>query len=185
MRVKFRKEEADKLASIYTVTWEQHIPNIHNNDLEYKSSEEFYLLKMYLKKLLLVHKGQLLIAQADWDAGLTLQMIQGCTKMIDFYEAVLLELSTFYPKGSFGEKHPKMFFSEQVALRTSFHVAIAEPYGPESIGSIGRASISFRIMEDLKLMVKDMAWQLIETSPDLDFTEFENWCQEWLGDKAK
>lgn len=184
-RVKSRKEEADKLASIYTVTGQRHIISTQDDDIEYKTAEDAYLLKIYLEKIVLIHKGQLLIAQAHWNAGPTIEMIHGCSKMIDFYEAVLIELSTFYPKGTFEEKDPRKFFSEQIALRTSFHISIAEPYGPGSTGSIGRVSISHRIMEDIKQMVLVMAEQLIDTSIQTDFTGFENWGKEWMGSHEK
>jgi 5-methylcytosine-specific restriction endonuclease McrA len=180
-RVKVRKKDADRLASIHSATGKE-LNTGEDDDLYYKDREDQYILKMYLDQLVKVHQSQLMISKAHWDDGRTFEMIHGSTRMIDFYEAVMVELSTYFPKGHFGNRHPRLFFSEQIASRGIFHSRIAEPRGDDTGGTMARMCISGRVMDDLKFMVRDMATQLIETFFGPDIKYHRSWVKGWVGE---
>ncbi|MEI9954914.1 MAG: HNH endonuclease signature motif containing protein [Ferruginibacter sp.] len=139
-RVKTRKAKADELASIQTVTGSTEnmiVTSTPSEDhLNYKTGDQLELLKDYLDKILIIHQAQLTIAQVHWDSGINSEMNQSSYDMIDFYEEVLIELSTFYPKGHFNNQSPKNYFSELIASRFFWHRLIAEPGGVGTGGTI-------------------------------------------------
>lgn len=178
VRVKLRKQEADKLASIQQVTGE-----IQNNapdlaDLDYKDIDDPVLLR-YLEKILIIHKAQKTAAQLDFDTGVTIHSIEACNKLIDFYAAVLVELATFYPKGHFQEKHPRLFFDEQIAARGLFQGYATRPEDAGFIPSMYRQFMSYRFMLDVRRMVRDIAVCLMDMSPVFE-PDDRKWAESWM-----
>lgn len=179
--VKKRRSEARKNASFSSVTGEgESIDGLE--DIEYKTAESLHLLKIYLEKLPKINKGQFIIASAEWDHPNPLGMVFGFTHMIDFYEAVLVELSTFYPKGHFENKNPRIYFSEQVSVRTSFALNKLGPYGPYMGYSTDRDISLDDLTREIKDMVAKLAEQLISQSFDFDLGDYETWSGQWNED---
>lgn len=183
-RVQGRKTKADDIASIQTVTGSTEtviVTGIKEEDyLDYKTYDDPNLLKDYLDKILIVHKAQLTITQTKWEAGVTATMNQGSYDMVDFYEEVLIELSTFYPKGHFNSQIPNKFFSEIISSRFVWHRLVLEPYGKGTGGTIVSTMTGGNVMSDLKNMVVDMVNSLLfpyEIEGEIDMTK---WRTEWL-----
>jgi len=183
-RVKNRKSKADEIASIHTVTGSTKSViannNIEEDFLDYKTFNDPLILKEYLNKILIIHQAQLTITQIKRDTGITSQMIQSSYDMIDFYEEVLIELSTFYPKGHFINQQPKKYFNELISSAFLWHRLSLEPDGVGSGGSIISVMAGGNVMSDLKEMVIDMVNALYWSyglSKQLDFIK---WREDWL-----
>lgn len=171
-RIQDRKTEADKLASIQTVT----SSNIQEEYIEYKGNGSLPLLVKYLNNILVIHKAQLLITNTKWDAGTTSSMKQGRYDMIDFYEEVFKELATFYPPNHFTST-PSKYFSEIISSIYSWYRLIAEPYGAGTGGSIVGVSVAGYVEYDVKQMVTTIATELIYQF-DLD-SQVPLWVERW------
>ncbi|MBL7732300.1 MAG: HNH endonuclease [Chitinophagaceae bacterium] len=176
-RVKKRKNDADKLASI------QSVPNYENSEskeyalyeLDYVDPNDGFTLRNYLLKILLVHNAQWKLAKIEFDepGG----VILGITNMLAFYESVLVKLSTFYPKDHFLNKHPQIFFNEQIATRSDFYGFVAHPFG--WAGTMERDSALMRTLEDVKNMIGIMGDHLIFNCTSIDLEDLENWGVAW------
>lgn len=183
-RVKKRKEKADEIASIQSVTGSTEnivIETLENEDfLDYKVHDDPYILDEYLTKINIIHKAQLQIAQTKWDTGITGIMNQGNYDMVDFYEEVLIELSTFYPKGHFDKKTPKEYFGEIISSRFSLHRNILEPDGIGNNGTIVSTLTGGNVMEDLKHLILNMVGAHNFGQINEGVFEFLKWKKEWL-----
>ncbi|MFN7655886.1 MAG: hypothetical protein ACK5PC_21805 [Cyclobacteriaceae bacterium] len=107
-------------------------------------------------------------------------MNQGSYDMVDFYEEVLIELSTFYPKGHFNNATPKKYFSELISSRFLWHRLVLEPRGAGTGGTIVSTMTGASVMHDLKKMIVDMINSLsfpYELEGQLDLAK---WRDEWL-----
>ena len=186
-RVKNRKTKADEIASVQTVTGSTKTVivntetiNLTDDFLNYKTHDDPDILKEYLDKILIIHQAQLTIAQTKWDSGVTAVMNQGNYDMIDFYEEVLIELSTFYPKGHFNSKTPNNFFSELISSKFQWHRLVLEPEGAGTGGTIVSTMTGGHVMDDLKNMIVDMVNSLLfpyEIDKQIDLN---NWRAEWM-----
>lgn len=183
-RVKLRKTKADEIASIQTVTGSNEaiiVTNAFEGDfLDYKTYDDPDLLKDYLDKILLVNQVQLTIAQTKWDTGITAVMNQGNYDMIDFYEEVLIELSTFYPNGHFNKKTPKEYFSELISSRFLWHRLVLEPEGAGTGGTIVSTMTGGYVMKDLMKMIVDIVNSLLFPYEIDEQIDLSNWREEWL-----
>lgn len=183
-RVKNRKEKADEIASIQTVTGtiETIIVTEYLDEdfLDYKTHDDPELLKNYLDKILIIHQAQLSIAQTKWDTGITSVMNQGNYDMIDFYEEVLIELSTFYPKGHFKNQPPKKYFNELISSKFLWHRLVLEPDGVGTGGTIVSTMTGGNVMDDLKRMVVDMVNSLLWPYEIEEKIDVQKWREDWL-----
>ena len=100
----------------------------------------------------MIHQAQLTIAQTKWDTGITAVMNQGNYDMVDFYEEILIELSTFYPKGHFNNQTPKNYFSELISSRF-IYIELILHLCKKKIHTHSTAHISGSIMPDLVKIV--------------------------------
>ncbi|MBK7289185.1 MAG: hypothetical protein IPI78_02430 [Chitinophagaceae bacterium] len=80
--------------------------------------------------------------------------------MVDFYEEVLIELSTFYPKGHFNNLTPKNYFSELISSKYLWHRLVLEPRLGTG-GTIVSTMTGGNVMTDLKEMIIDMVNALL------------------------
>ncbi len=185
-RVKNRRKQADELASIQTVTGttQTHIviqtTNEEEDFLDYKTNDDTELLIDYLNKILIVHKAQYMIAQTKWDSGVTTEMNQGNSDMVDFYEEVLVELSTFYPKGHFNNKPPQKYFSELISSKFHWQWFILEPGGTGTGGRMVSTMAGGSVMEELKQMVIEIVDSLSITYPIEEKINLDKWKNNWL-----
>lgn len=182
-RVQKRKERADEIASIQSVTDTEidTIENSKNDDfLNYKVHNDSKVLEDYMQKIKIIKNAQLIIAHTKWDTGITSTMNQGSYDMVDFYEEVLIELATFYPKGHFDKKTPKAYFSELISSRFSWHWHVLEPDGVGKNGTIVSTLAGGRVMNDLQNMIVDMISALSFSYNIYDKINFKKWKKEWL-----
>ena len=119
------------------------------------------------------------IAQTKWDTGITATMNQGNYDMVDFYEEVLIELSTFYPKQHFDNKNPKKYFSEHISSRFLWHRLVLEPSGVGTGGTIVSTMTGGCVMSDLKEMVLDLVNALVFPYDIDEKFNFKKWRDEW------
>lgn len=153
--------------------------NLEEDTLDYKTHDDMNLLKEYLEKILVIHQAQFTIAQTKWDTGVTATMNWGNSDMIDFYEEVLIELSTFYPKGHFNNQNPKSYFNEMVSSRFLWYRLILEPEGGGTGGTIISTLTGGSVMEDLKQMIVDMVTSLFMFDVKEQFN-IQKWKEDWL-----
>ena len=183
-RVKKRKAKADEIASIQTVTDSAGADTIiDKNDedfLDYKTYDDPNTLIDYIEKILIVQQAQLIISKIKWDTGITSVMNQGNDNMIDFYEEVLIELSTFYPKGHFDNQHPKKYFNKLISAKSLWHRLILESEGIGNGGTIISTLTGRSVMEDLKRMVVDMVNSLLWLYDVEERVALKKWREEWL-----
>lgn len=177
-RVRNRKQDADKLASIESVTGTIHQPHVDPEDMEYRSIDD-PLLGRYLEEILIIHQAQKKVAQLSFDTGIIMDTNLACDRLVDFYETVLVELATFYPKGHFQNKHPKIFFSEQIAARAVFQGYTLRPEEGGFFPSMHRQFMIYRYMLDVRKMVRDIVVCLIDTMPDFE-TDRGKWANRWM-----
>jgi hypothetical protein len=182
-RVKNRKAKADEIASIQTVTGSTEtviVTTTEDGDyLDYKTYDDPNILKDYLDKILMIHQAQLTIAQTKWDTGITAVMNQGNYDMVDFYEEILIELSTFYPKGHFNNQTPKNYFSELISSRFIWHTLVLEPQGVGTGGTIVSTMTGGNVMTDLKEMIIDMVNSLLWPYEIEEQIDLNKWREEW------
>lgn len=183
-RVKDRKTKADEIASIQTVigsTETVFLVDINNEDhLNYKTYDDPNLLKAYLDKILIIHDAQLAIAQTKWDTGVTSIMNQGYYDIVDFYEEVLIELSTFYPKGHFNGLLPKNYFNEIISNKFLWHRLILEPHGVGTGGTIVSTITGSNVMNDIRNMIVNLVDALsfpYEIDEQINHNE---WREKWM-----
>lgn len=183
-RVQKRKEKADEIASIQSVTGSTEnlvVENVEDDEFkDYKVYDNPNILAEYLTKINIIKKAQLQIAQRKWDSGITSTMNQGSYDMVDFYEEVLLELSNFYPKGHFDKKAPKEYFREIISSRFSLHYNILEPDGAGNNGTIVSTLAGGNVMEELKDLILNMVSALMFGHINEEKFDFNKWKKEWL-----
>jgi hypothetical protein len=118
-------------------------------------------------------------ARPGW-SGTTADMVNASYKYIDALHAVLVRLSGFYPRGSFGEDSHR-FFSDVIALHFRWHHAHAEPDGPGTGGTIVNVLCSGNVIGDTEKMVEDMVLSLLGYGGRLDW---KDWLSRWQRDNA-
>jgi hypothetical protein len=180
IRVKKRKEDADKLASIETVTGSTKTV-IHNDNEQYQYSKyklvtDNDILSIYLENILQIHDKLLESSQEKWDSGVTAIMVQGNIDIINFYEEVLVELCSFYPKGHFDNKTPNTYITEIVSSKYLWHRLVLETDGLGTGGTIISTMVGGNVMEDLKAMIAQMAGAL-SFDNGIDFL---TWKKKWM-----
>ena len=182
-RVKSRRDKADEIASIQTLTNSQTVvvtDHSKNDFLCYNINDNPNLLIEYLGKILIAQQTQLTFAQEKWDTGVTSTMKQGNYDMVDFYEEVLIELSSFYPIGHFNKQNPKEFFSEIISSMYLWHRLVLEPDGIGTGGTIISTITGGNVMDDLKQMVVDMVNALLWIYEIEERIDLKKWKEEWL-----
>lgn len=181
-RVKSRKAKADEIASIQMVTGSEEtaIDEEFEDYLNYKTHDDPSLLTDYLQKIIIVHQAQLTIARTKWDTGVTAIMNQGSSDMVDFYEEVLIELCTFYPKGHFNNLPPKKYLSEIISNKFLWHQRLLEPEGIGTGGTMASTLTGGKVMDDLKHMVVDMVSSLYDPYELEGRIGLKEWEGKWL-----
>ncbi|WP_417367335.1 HNH endonuclease signature motif containing protein [Flavobacterium beibuense] len=179
-RVKSRRVDADRLASISAVTGVADENNDEDiNSLDYKLNNDPDTLNKYLERILIIRNAQYSIAKTYWDTGVTAEMIKGSLLIISFLEEVLIELSTFFPKGHFNNLHPKIYFNNILAEKYMWHRLLLEPEGAGTGGSIVPVLLGGKIMDVLNELVVNMVESLsfpYLMEGDLNIKE---WIESW------
>lgn len=177
-RVKNRKIKADEIASIKSVTNIINTNSEFENELNYKNRNP-ELLMDYLEKLINIQKEQLDLANNMLGSGVTDKMIVGNYYMIDFYEEVLVELATFYPKGHFNNLHPKDYFNEIVSSKFIHHKLILEPNGIGTGDYLVDVITGSIVWSELKKMVFDIVNALWPIDDKEKKRKLIEWKDKW------
>ncbi|MEN9613009.1 MAG: hypothetical protein RLZZ628_3823 [Bacteroidota bacterium] len=174
-RVKARRDEDDKMASIENITGIVAPQYDFEHDAPIYNSIDINLLNDYLNKMLVVHQKRLINAQSKWGNGVTSVMNQGNYDMIGFYEEVLVQLANFYRPNHFNQ-NPKHYFNEIISSRFLWHRLILEPGGSGTGGSMISTITGGSVMEDVKRMIVNMVDALsMEGGGDS-----RAWKKKWL-----
>jgi len=179
-RVKKRRDDADKLAveKVAGISIVNNVPTFIE-ELPYSEERNDKILE-YINSLPDFRRKLEVLAQDDWDSGVTARMVEASYKYVDSLETILITLASFYPEGSFeGDTH--RFFSTQIALRYQWHGSYAEPNGSGTGGTIINITVSSAVMEDIAKMIEDMATGLIGYDDRFDWHE---WPAKWRGNRT-
>ena len=182
-RVKNRRIEADKIASIKSVTGSNIRLNQNSEkalDLESNVHDDPEIFLDYLERIIIIQDAQEEVADIKFQSGITLKMIQACSELIDFYEGVLFELSRFYPLGHFDKKNPKNYFNEKISSLSKWHRLILTSESIESSGTLLGSNIGMNVVDDMKNMVVDIVEALTFKYDIEDDFEIEEWIDIWL-----
>lgn len=180
-RVAQRKHKADELASIQTLTGvaESNIVVIPQSEYEFEVNDDPKLLAIYLQKILAARDAQYYKSQSKWDSGITTEMNEGNSDMIDFYQEILTQLATFYPAGHFNGKPPELYFKEYISSRFSWFWLMLEPQGENTGGRYVSTVAGSMVMSDLEQMIHEMVASLMEVYQEDHGFLFEEWIKEW------
>ena len=177
-RVKSRKIKADEIASINSVTTNKNNKKTLKDNLTYKNRNPDLLMD-YLEKLIKIQKEQLDMASIKIGLGDTKSMILGNSIMIDFYEEVLTELGTFYPKGHFNNQNPNDYFNEIVSSKFIHHKLILEPNGIGTGDYLVDVITGSIVWSELKKMVFDIVNALWPIDDKKKSHKLNEWKEKW------
>ncbi len=184
-RVCNRRQEADKLASLKTITNnEGNVEPEQTTELFIEDSSiseeiekhnyenERKLLESYVSKIIdfkaVIYKH----VKPKWDSGINSKMKSGIYEVIDFYEEVLSELVTFYPNNLF-DGNAKVFINDAVSARFNWHRTINNVYG--RLGTMDAVIIADMVLNDVDNMVQDTVRVLAEKYG----VEYKEWEKRW------
>lgn len=185
-RVQERRIQADNLASLKTTgeakpneespTEFNYYDYLNTYWEDFENSKEFETkrLENYLHKVAEIKKTVYKFAQPNWDTGVTMTMNQASYDIVDFYEEILNELSTFYPHQHF-EEDPKKFFNELISSKYKWHRHIRDTFGLGRNGTIVSTVVAGVVMTEVDQMIIDMVTELSEK---YEF-EFKKWLSKW------
>ncbi|MBL7814333.1 MAG: HNH endonuclease [Saprospiraceae bacterium] len=179
IRVKDRREKADE----YSI--KSLVGNIVYNNRE---DEEYYyneindnpeVLVSYLKKILIIKKANLIIAQTHGVStqGLKKQAYQ----MIDFYEEILIELTSFYPKNQFSQGSHKVYINELISSLYRWYYSVTMFNGRETLGTMFPLMVVGKVENDLEEKVIDMVRGLFFRYDEFLYDKLneDNWILDW------
>lgn len=181
-RVQERKQKADEIASIQSAVGfgtNKTIIDCEDN-LDYKQNYDRDTLQKYLDKIIIIHNAQQAIAKTKFDEGNHSITLKGIYDMVDFYEEVLVEVSTFYPKGHFNNVHPKIYYIDLVASKFLWHRLILEPDGIGTGGWMVSEIAGGNVMNDLLELVIQIVEALIFPYNVVGIN-IKKWKLEWRG----
>jgi len=178
-RVLERRKHADEIASINAATGKAYYPSENFEDnLTYKEEYDKETLQKYLDKIIVIHRAQLMIAQTVFDEGIHSNTLSAIYNMVDFYQEVLIEIATFYPKGHFDNLHPKVYFNNLIAAKFLWHRLILEPSGVGTGGSMISEIAGGNVMNDLMELIVEIIQSL--TFPyNIIGINLEEWEKSW------
>ena len=181
-RVSKRKEKADEIASIQTLTGstETNIVTIEEIPTEFIVNDNPELLHKYLRKIVIVHNVQLAVAHTKWDTGITPKMNEGNSDMIDFYREILIELASFFPAGHFQKQSPEEYFSELIASKFTWYWTMNEPEGIDTGGTMASTISGGNVMMDLQKMIVEMVESLLQVYRLPESIDMVEWKKHWM-----
>ena len=160
-RVQKRKIKADEIASIQTII---RISNEKKQDkYDFKENSIERNLCYYLDAIQKIKKARMKLASKKWASGNTSNMTQGCYDLIDFYEKVLIEISTFYQNRYFEEINRNLYFNKLISNRFHWYRILSEPEGEGSRGTIINNIIANKVMIELDYKVIEMVNSLSQS----------------------
>jgi len=181
-RILERKQKADEIASINSAIGlnENKTKIDFEDNLDYKHNYDRNILQKYLDKINIIHNAQQAIAQTKFDEGIHSETLKGIYDMVDFYEEVLIEISTFYPRGHFNKVHPKIYYNDLIASKFLWHRLILEPGGVGTGGWMISEIAGGNVMNDLMELVIQIVRALIFPYSIVGIN-IEKWEETWRG----
>jgi len=189
-RVESRRQKADNLASVKIIGGEKSIetesPEFDhfeylNNYLEvFEETKELesQRLSNYINKIADIKRTVYKYAQPDIESGITGRMNEASYEIVDFYQEILVELSTFYPFKHF-EDDPKIFFSELISGKYKWHRHIRDTFGFGRNGTIVSTIVAFVVKQEVDQMIIGMVTELGQKYE----IDYEKWLVRWLKSK--
>lgn len=185
-RVADRRHKADNLASLKTTGDEKEIEK-ENSEFDYfeylnnyaenfDDTKEFESKRLdnYLSKVADIKKAVYKHAKPNWETGITAMMNGACYDVVDFYEEILNELSTFYPINQF-EEDTKKFFNELISTKYKWHRHIRDTFGLGRNGTIVSTIVANVVMREVDQMIIEM---VLELSEKYEFN-YKSWLTKW------
>lgn len=117
-------------------------------------------------------------AQPKWDTGITSEMVEGNSFVIDELHKILVDLAQFFPSGHFDGREPDDYFNDKIKELYNWHYQCLEPDGTGTGGTVIRIMVGAETVANLEKMVEDMVSSL--TSHRHNFN-FNIWQQTWRG----
>jgi len=179
-RVKRRRNLADEIAvkrqvGPNTLSEQVEVREQSIEHIQLKEPSLAYINSLPDFKAALLHQGQ-----EKWDTGVTATVVQANYDYIDSLIGILVTLARYYSPKQFGNQTPQEFFSDIIASRFRWPRTIAEPYGPETGGTIINITCGGGVIEDVENMIEDMVMALVGYNEEFDW---KNWPKRWREDK--
>lgn len=175
-RVRKRRERADEIA-ISAVAG--GIPARTDRAVEEEPPPSAVLVP-FIESLPVALRRAYDIARPRWDSGVTAEMVEGTSNVIDVVAQMLVHLAAWYPARHFNGKSARDYFSEFIGSRAVWHRAVAEPAGVGTGGTIVSVMTGASLLSDLEDAVCDLVDGLLGFDDSFDFL---SWKAAWA--KAK
>lgn len=165
-RVIRRRDSADEIASGRSLGLPLHepvssppIPNLTpSNKAAFKNPSRRSLLA-YVRDLPAVRKEAYTRAR-PLKEGSTADQIQAGHDVLDVLTQIMVRLARWYPPNHFGERPVAEYISSLVSDRFAWHLALMEPDGAGTGGTIVGPLTMGAVITDIENMVADMVWCL-------------------------
>lgn len=131
----------------------------------------------YVNALPLVRRAAHAAARPRWDTGIGFEMREATYEVIDVFQQVLSRLTSFYPPGYFGLP-PAEYFSAYIDSRYHWYVAIFQPAGHNTGGTLVNEITAGMVMKDVAALIEQMVEGLFYGGMLEDFDP-ENWRRDW------
>jgi hypothetical protein len=165
-RVKFRREETDKIAigrmsgkPIASSGTSTNAEVESTGDSEWKHPAQ-EMLDAYIRHLPDLRRAAYEKARPEWDSGVNARMKIATRGVIDIFERVLVYLASWYPPKHFGGKAADRYFNEFTANRTYWHLDALSPHGRGGHGSGLALDVAGNVLTDLQSAVVEMVFAL-------------------------
>ena len=110
--------------------------------------------------------------------GTTRDIIEANSHYANALKGILVTLATFYSPEHFKDQSPHEFFSEIISARDRFHVIVAEPGGPHTVGTISGISRGLGRIRDIENLIEAMVYGLYPMIGN-DYGAYEDWQELW------
>lgn len=169
-RVRERRKRADKIAvSAVRGT----VPALRGDDVDEERAPSAVLIPFVESLPVALHRAYQ-IAWPKWDSGVTAEILEGTSGVIDVVTQMLVHLAAWYPARHFNGRPARDYFSSFIASRAVWHRAVAEPGGVGTGGTIVPVIVAASVMSDLEQAVCDLVGSLIGLGDS-----FEAWKSAW------
>jgi len=168
-RVKIRREQADKIAS-------ERMGGVQPpaQTAAKWSRPAQAMLNAYIEHLPELLKAAFARARPRWDTGVTAEVRNATSEVIDILYRVLVYLADWYPPEHFGERAAEVYFSEFIANRYAWHRALNTPDKPGSGGTIAGVLAGGGALDDVLTAIADMV--AAQARGEFDF---KSWRARW------
>ncbi|MEW6104670.1 MAG: hypothetical protein AB1630_12810, partial [bacterium] len=115
-------------------------------------------------------------AQPKWDSGITSDMKEGNSIVIEELIEILVDIAEVYPPKHFNGREPREYFENKAKEFAEWHRLELEPHGAGTGGTIISVEVGGEVIYSLENMIEGMIAAL--TSMHTDYN-FQVWKQAW------